>query len=370
MDNKKTLQTVFMYALFALFFILLLKMLHPFFTVILWTALLYIIIHPLFKLCDKHLDTKKKTYKFKRSLLAGAFSVGTMLIIFSVLALLVFMLIKQMLQFLKTAEAFVVENPNFLKESSFFQFLSDKLGMDFLDVELSALPGKFLNFLRTYSSKILAFGTNLVSSIGSLLISVLFVVFALFFCFLDGKYLASLIAKAIPIDPIQMSSLMSKFVDITRNLFSGYLLVALYQGGVAFILMLIFGVEGAFLFSVILMFCTFVPIFGAAIVWFPMGIVICLTDSVVKGIVFMILAAICVSCLDNLLRPLFLKDRIQVHPLVIFFAILGGLKVFGLNGLLLGPMIVILFFTVLDMLVANSPAPTTANVIEEGKKEK
>ena len=50
----------------------------------------------------------------------------------------------------------------------------------------------------------------------------------------------------------------------------------------------------------------------------------------------------------------FLKDRINVHPLVIFFSILGGLQVFGMNGLLLGPMIVILFFTVLDMLVSTT----------------
>ena len=54
------------------------------------------------------------------------------------------------------------------------------------------------------------------------------------------------------------------------------------------------------------------------------------------------------------MRPLFLKDRINVHPLVIFFSILGGLQVFGMNGLLLGPMIVILFFTVLDMLVSTT----------------
>jgi predicted PurR-regulated permease PerM len=57
--------------------------------------------------------------------------------------------------------------------------------------------------------------------------------------------------------------------------------------------------------------------------------------------------------LDNFIRPLFLKNRIQVHPLIIFFAILGGLSRFGLNGLLLGPMIVILFFTILDMLVSK-----------------
>ena len=147
-----------------------------------------------------------------------------------------------------------------------------------------------------------------------------------------------------------MSALSRKFTQITKHLFSGYILVALYQGTAAFIIMLIFRIEGALLFSVILMFCSFIPIFGAAIVWVPMGIVLCFTNSVLQGIIFLILCGFCVSFLDNFLRPFFLKDRINVHPLIIFFSILGGLKVFGINGLLLGPMVVIMFFTVLDLM--------------------
>ena len=70
-------------------------------------------------------------------------------------------------------------------------------------------------------------------------------------------------------------------------------------------------------------------------------------------ILFLILAAITISFLDNFLRPFFLKDRIKVHPLIIFFAILGGIQLFGMNGLLLGPLVIILFFTILDILSNN-----------------
>ena len=131
--------------------------------------------------------------------------------------------------------------------------------------------------------------------------------------------------------------------------------------------MVIFGVKGALLFSVILMFASFIPLFGAAIVWVPVGVFLCATTSVVKGVLFLIICGVCVSMLDNFLRPLFLKDRIKVHPLIIFFAILGGLNVFGMNGLVLGPMIVILFFTVLDMLVNpdNDPQDTLAQIESE-----
>jgi predicted PurR-regulated permease PerM len=79
----------------------------------------------------------------------------------------------------------------------------------------------------------------------------------------------------------------------------------------------------------------------------------CFTGPIWKGILFLILSAITISFLDNFLRPFFLKERIKVHPLIIFFAILGGIQLFGVNGLLLGPIVIIFFFTILDILSNN-----------------
>lgn len=149
-----------------------------------------------------------------------------------------------------------------------------------------------------------------------------------------------------------MDTLAKKFSETIRGLLSGYFLVALYQGIVAFILMKIFGIKAALLFSVLLMFSSFIPLFGAGLIWLPLGIILLFTDSVIKGVLFLVLSAFFISFLDNFLRPFFLQDRIKVHPLLIFFAILGGLKIFGLNGLILGPTVIILFFAVLDMLVS------------------
>jgi predicted PurR-regulated permease PerM len=90
---------------------------------------------------------------------------------------------------------------------------------------------------------------------------------------------------------------------------------------------------------------------GGGLVWLPLGLIRVLTGNVVNGVLFLIVSGLFISLLDNILRPMFLKDRIQLHPLIIFFAILGGVSVFGFNGLILGPMIVILFLTVLDMFL-------------------
>lgn len=356
MDNKKTLQTIFIFALFALMFALIISMLFPFFTVILWTMLLYVLFNPLHKRLIKKIDKNKKMYDLKRHVLAGTFAVGILLVIIGPIAGLISMLIQQLMSFLVSVENFIQTNPDFFTSSDVWKTIVsfvEGFGFSFTDLSNIDLRSEVLTLVQQHSSNLLSMGTSIISGTGTFVVSILFVIFALYFCFLDGQYLASLVGKAIPIDPQYMATLMNKFVEITRHLFSGYILVALYQGLAAFIIMLIFGVEGALLFSVVLMFASFIPLFGAAIVWIPIGVVIFVTDSAIKGILFLILCGVCVSFLDNFLRPLFLKDRIHVHPLVIFFAILGGIQVFGLNGLLLGPMIVILFFTVLDMLVNN-----------------
>jgi len=70
---------------------------------------------------------------------------------------------------------------------------------------------------------------------------------------------------------------------------------------------------------------------------------------VLKGVLFLCVAGFFISSVDNFLRPMFLKDRIQIHPLLIFFSILGGIRFFKLNGIVLGPLFLILFFTLIDI---------------------
>ena len=335
--DKTNFQNIFLFALFALLLVAVIAILKPFFSVILWSSLLYILVSPLYRKISSHLNPDKKGFKIKRVLLSGSFAVGTILVIAGLAFLLGSQLISQLISFLEDAEKFIKE--------IFEHFALPILNFD--------LREQIINLIQTYSSKLFYFSRTFISGTGSFLISLAFSIFILYFFYLDGPYLASLLAKAIPIKPVHVTRIMNKFIQVIRGLFSGYILVALYQGVVAFILMLIFGVKGAILFSVLLMFASFIPLFGAAIIWAPIGIIMCFTGPIWKGILFLILSSITISFLDNFLRPFFLKERIKVHPLIIFFAILGGIQLFGVNGLLLGPLVIIFFFTILDILSNN-----------------
>jgi predicted PurR-regulated permease PerM len=358
MLKKTNLNTIFLFALFGLFFVALIGIFYPFFYVILWASLLYIVLNPLHKKIQQKITKKKRFLEIKRHALATIFSLATLILIIGPLLLLTIQLAQQLLTVFKDIELFLRTNPTFFSDSSFIKKTIDILNDFGIENELfSQVDGLhirafILQSIQQYSNTLLKISKNLLENTANFILSILFVVFALYFFYLDGAYLFSLLIKVIPINPKHMDTLAKKFSETIRGLLSGYFLVALYQGIVAFILMKIFGIKAALLFSVLLMFSSFIPLFGAGLIWLPLGIILLFTDSVIKGILFLVLSAFFISFLDNFLRPFFLQDRIKVHPLLIFFAILGGLKIFGLNGLILGPTVVILFFAVLDMLVS------------------
>ncbi len=357
MNKKNTLQTVFIFSLFALLFVLVAGMLYPFYTVILWGVFLYIILFPLYKWFLDKIKPEKKFYSAKTKLLSGLFSIGTLILIITPIVFLSILLIQQLGAFLKRAEEFLVQNPDFLENTKIVGFINDiceKLDITIIGFDLESIRSNILSLVRNYSSKAVSIGTTILSGTGSFIVSLCCVVFSLYFFFQDGHYLGTLIGKAIPIAPLYMSTLKDKFIEITHSLFSGYIMVALYEGIASFVLMVLFQVEGSLLFSVLLMIASFLPIVGATIVWIPVGLLLCITGSVLKGVIFLIIMGVVTTIMESFLRPMYLRDRINVHPLLIFFSILGGIKFFGINGLLLGPMVIILFFTVLDLLTEDS----------------
>jgi predicted PurR-regulated permease PerM len=234
----------------------------------------------------------------------------------------------------------------------FSLFLADiSNGLIVLDEQ--AIVSQVVSSLGSYAQQILSLTSGLAGNISSFIMSLAFMFFVLFFFYQDGPYLARLVSHAIPIRHDYMQYLQNKLSEITRNLVLGYILVAIFQGIMAYIIFLIFRVENALVFASLVVICSFIPLFGAALIWAPIGIVRIFTINVWAGLLFLIVAGVCISLTDNFVRPFFLKDRISLHPLIIFLAILGGIQVFGFNGLVMGPLIIIFFLTVLDMFLTE-----------------
>lgn len=348
--NGKTIQTGFFFLVFLLLFVGVIRIFSPFFTVFLWATLLYILVSPLYSMVLKGISINDRFRGLVQSILAAIFAICTVLLIIFLIVWIGIQLYHQMYGLLKNARAYLSSNPDFFSREfgQFFNFIKD-ISLGQIDLEKLDIKNQILLLLGNSSQRLLQYSTSLAKNVGAFLAGLAFLVFTLFFFLIDGSYLFNLLVRVIPIKKDYIMQLAAKFKEITQNLFMGYILVALVQAAIAFILFTLFQVQGALVFSIILFFCTFIPIIGAGAIWGPIGIFKIMSGDLLGAILFLILSGLLISTLDNILRPLFLKDRINLHPLMIFFAILGGVSVFGLNGLVLGPMIVILFLTVLDL---------------------
>jgi predicted PurR-regulated permease PerM len=326
----------------------------PFFTAFLWSTLLYILINPLYRRVVRKPDTSKIRGPIIKSLWAAVFALGTVIIIIVPCFWLASQFLRQIMELFRFARDAFNTNPLILYE--FFQKISDLISTftwDQIYISAEEIQAWIVTLLSSSIQNLIHLSGTVALNMGFVLFNLVCMIFCLFFFYLDGAYLAGLVLRAIPIRKEYISALVSKFTDITKNLFLGYIMVSLVQTVLAYIIFLIFQVKGALVFAALVFICVFIPMIGGGIVWLPLGIVRILQGDTLGGIVFLLVSGFFISTLDNFLRPLFLHNRIQLHPLLIFFAILGGIRAFGFNGLVLGPMAVILFLTVLDMFLTE-----------------
>jgi predicted PurR-regulated permease PerM len=190
---------------------------------------------------------------------------------------------------------------------------------------------------------------TLLRNTAGFVVSLAFLTFTLYFFYVDGKDLIRTFVNAVPIENAYTAAFLRRFGEVGKHLFRGYLLVALYQGAAAFLIFLLFGVKGPLPLGLLTAIASFVPMVGTTLVWGPVGVARIVSGDPTAGIAILVLSFFLVSGVDNLLRPLLLTERIKIHPLLVFFSIMGGLQLFGLNGLILGPMMLMLFFTGVDL---------------------
>jgi predicted PurR-regulated permease PerM len=350
----RNIQTYVFAAILIILFIMVCRLFAPFFTVLLWSTLLYVLLSPLHHRIIKKLDLESRKGRIFKNLWAVVFTLGTMVIILIPLSFVASLFSRQIIDLIRYSRDTFNERPEFIRD------LLDRVSALIRDITMEqvVITGdeilrQITGLLSSGLQNLLTMSSAVARNIGGFALGIVLMTFSLFFFYVDGPYLSRLVLHVIPIRKEYIAALTGKFLDITRNLFFGYIMVALVQAVMAYIIFSLFQIRGALVFASLTFICVFIPMIGGGLVWLPLGIARIIGGNIAGGIFFLIVAGLFISMLDNVLRPMFLKDRIQLHPLIIFFAILGGVRAFGFNGLILGPMAVILFLTVLDLFLTE-----------------
>jgi predicted PurR-regulated permease PerM len=215
-------------------------------------------------------------------------------------------------------------------------------------------PARLVETLSQHASQLgqlaaaygLAFATNLTGAV----VSFVFVIFTIFFLFRDGAWMAARIPDFLPFDRARSERVLVRVRDVIYASVYGVLVIAAIQGvlmGLAFSLL---GIPSAALWGVVTVLTSIIPLLGAGAVWAPGAIYLMLTGHWVKGVLLVAWGAAVVSSVDNFLRPKLVGGRVGLSELVMFFSVLGGLQVFGLLGIIVGPVIFAIAGSLLEAL--------------------
>lgn len=351
MQKQLKFQTASFFIILAITVVLVARIFLPYASVLLWSVIFYIMIGPFYHKLIKRLNQKSRWFGLYRRVIAGAFSVGAIVVIAATMFFFVIKLIAQGRTFASEIVGFFQTHPHVLQieKNTPLNDLVLQVSLGTIDLSTFDIKKELMNFCLNYANTLVRYATGLAGNIGNFILSLLFMCFALYFLFIDGAYLGSILVTAIPIQLSEGQRLAAKVKDTLANLFTGYFLVSVCQFAVAFAVYALFQVKGAVLLSFLTFFSSFLPFLGCALVWFPIGVEMMIGGAVFKGVIFLCVAGLLISSMDNLLRPMFLENRIQIHPLLIFFSILGGIRLFKLNGIVLGPLFLILLFTLIDI---------------------
>jgi predicted PurR-regulated permease PerM len=129
-------------------------------------------------------------------------------------------------------------------------------------------------------------------------------------------------------------------------------------GGLAF---WIAGVQAPIFWGVMMGFFSLVPVVGSALIWVPISISLMAGGHIGRGIFLVIACIVIVGTVDNVIRPWLISGRAEMSGLVVFISVLGGIAVFGMLGAVLGPIVVAMAGSMLDVYAPRSPHRNSAS---------
>lgn len=196
---------------------------------------------------------------------------------------------------------------------------------------------------------------SLTSATGSYLLQVVIglsvLVIAVYFFLLDGPAMTRTLMRLSPLDDAYEEQLLMEFDRTSRAVVLASVLSALVQGFLASIAFWFCGFESIILLFLITSLMALVPFLGAASVWLPCAVYLAAVDQRwTAAIVLAIYGTTVVSSIDNVIKMYVLHGRSTLHPLFALLSVLGGVKVFGPIGILVGPMVVVFLQTLLEIL--------------------
>ena len=265
--------------------------------------------------------------------------IGLLIIIIILFGVIISSLLKQVIDFsvylrnIDLNELFNKTLPDFLVSSG----ASEEIA--------GTLKTSFSSLLDSFAKSI---GNYLVNA-PSILLQLLVVFFVLFFALRDGKEAFEYMKSIIPFKKEIQEKFFKHFKEITQSVLIGYIVAGVLQGLVAGIGYFILGVPNAIFLTILTIIASIIPVVGSWLIWVPVDIYLFATGHFWAGIILLIYGTFLISLIDNFIRLIIVSRKTQINQGIVMIGMIGGIFVFGVIGLIIGPLILAYVLLVLEL---------------------
>ncbi|MFT5729805.1 MAG: putative PurR-regulated permease PerM [Desulforhopalus sp.] len=338
--KKENLSRITLLALIVIISGVFLTMIHQFLMAIFMAALFSAIVKPLhIKLTDR---------------LNGRENIASILTVFAIIALvlsplsvLITVVITQAITIGQSVTPWVqsfIQEPTvasaYLEKMPYYQEI-----LPYRDIIIQK-AGELVGILSSFLIESLSGFTKL--TIDAIFSSII-MLYVMFYFLTMGDVLLKKILYFLPLDDHNEVRLLNRFTSVTRATLKGTLIIGLLQGSICGTAFAIAGIEGPVFWGSLMAVMSIVPAFGTAIIWGPALCILALLGNFSGVIILAVLCGAVAGNLDNIVRPRLVGKDTEMHDLFVLFGTLGGLSMFGLLGIIIGPIVAALFITIWEI---------------------
>ena len=237
----------------------------------------------------------------------------------------------------------------FIQESPVITHIQEYLnefGVDFKPTQIS----DSLSYLAKMGGLLLynqasAWAANIMQFLALFFVMIL----VIFFLLIDQPKLIDYIIRLSPLPDDEDRLLLAKFEEIATAILKGNGICGLIQGVLGGAVFSIMGLNSPLLWGCIMAILAFLPIFGIGLVMIPTAIILALNDRIAAGIFLFIFYLVLSFSIEYLVKPKMVGDQVKMHTLLVFLSIIGGLSVYGVLGIIYGPLIITAFLTLSEI---------------------
>lgn len=227
---------------------------------------------------------------------------------------------------------------------------------------LQSLP--FYDTIQPFRNEIIGKVGELVGTISGFLIdslssftkvtidavfSSIIMLYVMFYFLIGGDALLKKILLFLPLDDQNERYLLRRFTSVTRATIKGTVVIGILQGSVCGLAFGLAGIEGPVFWGSLMAVMSIVPAFGTAIIWLPALLILALIGNYTGVGILFVLCGLVAGNLDNVVRPRLVGKDTEMHDLFVLFGTLGGISMFGIMGIIVGPIVTALFISLWEI---------------------